>query len=63
MTPNYRLVTAEKVNAAHHAGVRIIPGRLTRPRIRDRMIAAGVDGIITNDPEGLVKHLKTKGLR
>jgi glycerophosphoryl diester phosphodiesterase len=63
VTPNYRLVTPEKVKAAHHAGVRIIPWTVDTPEDWDRMIAAGVDGIITNDPEGLVKHLKTKGLR
>ena len=63
VTPNFKLVTPEKVQAAHHAGIRIIPWTVDAPEDWDRMIAAGVDGIITNDPEGLSKHLKAKGLR
>jgi glycerophosphoryl diester phosphodiesterase len=63
VTPNFRLVTSEKVKAAHQAGVRIIPWTVDAPEDWDRMIGAGVDGIITNDPEGLVKHLQQKGLR
>ncbi|HYP06548.1 MAG TPA: glycerophosphodiester phosphodiesterase [Bryobacteraceae bacterium] len=63
VTPNFKLVTPEKVNAAHAAGVRVIPWTVDAPEDWERMIAAGVDGIITNDPGGLVELLKQKKLR
>lgn len=63
VTPNLKLVTPEKVKAAHAAGVRIIPWTVDIPEEWDRLIAAGVDGIITNDPGALIAHLKKKGLR
>jgi glycerophosphoryl diester phosphodiesterase len=63
VTPNYKLVTPEKVKAAHDAGIRIIPWTVDAAEEWDRLIAAGVDGIITNDPGALVAYLKQKGLR
>jgi glycerophosphoryl diester phosphodiesterase len=63
VTPNFQLVTAEKVKEAHAAGVQIIPWTVDKPEDWDRLIALGVDGIITNDPGALVAHLKTKGMR
>jgi glycerophosphoryl diester phosphodiesterase len=63
VTPNHSLVTPEKVKAAHDAGIRIIPWTVDSADEWDRLIAAGVDGIITNDPGALIAHLKKKGLR
>jgi len=63
VTPNFKLVTARKVQEAHEAGVQIVPWTVDTPEEWDRLIGAGVDGIITNDPAALVAHLKTKGLR
>lgn len=63
VTPNFRIVTPEKLKAAHAAGVQVIPWTVDDAADWDRLIAMGVDGIITNDPGGLVAHLKAKGLR
>jgi glycerophosphoryl diester phosphodiesterase len=63
VTPNFKLVTGQKVEKAHKAGVQIVPWTVDAPEEWDRLIRAGVDGIITNDPAALVAHLKTKGLR
>ena len=63
VNPNFNLVTADKVKAAHAAGIRIIPWTVDMPDEWDRLLALGVDGLITNDPGALVAHLKSKGLR
>jgi glycerophosphoryl diester phosphodiesterase len=41
----------------------VVPWTVNAPRDWDAMIAAGVDGIITDDPAGLIGHLKARGLR
>jgi len=61
--PNHRLVTREKVNSAHEAGVQVVPWTANTQADWDRLIEAGVDGIITDDPEELIRYLKTRGLR
>lgn len=63
VTPAFKLVTPEKVKEAHAAGVQVIPWTVDTPEDWDRLIAMAVDGIITNDPGGLVAHLKAKGMR
>jgi glycerophosphoryl diester phosphodiesterase len=63
VSPDVRLVTAEKVKAAHEAGIQVVPWTANTVEQWDRLIAAGVDGIITDDPAELVRHLKAKGLR
>lgn len=63
ITPQYRLVTPEKLKEAHDAGIQIIPWTVDDPQDWDRLIGMGVDGIITNDPGALVAHLKAKGIR
>jgi glycerophosphoryl diester phosphodiesterase len=52
------LVTAEEVRAAHGAGLRVIPWTANTEADWKRLIAAGVDGIITDDPERLIQYLK-----
>lgn len=63
VTPNYLLVTPEKLKDAHAAGVQVIPWTVDKPADWDRLIDMGVDGIITNDPGALTAHLKSRGLR
>lgn len=58
VSPVYRLVTPEQVKAAHAAGLQVIPWTANKPEDWDRLIAAGVDAIITDDPAGLIAHLK-----
>ena len=63
VTPNFGLVTPEKLKEAHAAGVQVIPWTVDTPQDWDKLIDMGVNGIITNDPGGLVAHLKARGLR
>ena len=58
VSPEYHLVTPEQVKAAHAAGLAVIPWTPDRPEEWDRLVAAGVDAIITDDPAGLIAHLK-----
>lgn len=61
--PYHRLVTQHRVSAAHAAGIQVIPWTANRPRDWRRLIRAGVDGIITDDPAGLIAYLRARGLR
>jgi glycerophosphoryl diester phosphodiesterase len=63
VAPEFHLVSAAKVKAAHAAGIQIVPWTVNSPPDWDAMIAARVDGIITDDPGELVAHLETRGLR
>lgn len=63
VSPAYHLVTPEKVSAAHAAGLQVVPWTADRPADWDKLIAAQVDAIITDDPAELIGYLKGKGLR
>ena len=58
VSPIFQLVTPERVRAAHAAGLTVVPWTPNRPQDWDRLIAAGVDAIITDDPAGLIAHLR-----
>ena len=58
VAPYHALVTPRKVRAAHAAGLRVIPWTPNRPRDWKRLIAARVDGMITDDPEALLAYLR-----
>ncbi len=57
VSPNFNLVTPEQVRAAHAAGLQVLPWTPDAPADWDRLIAAGVDGIITDDPAALLARL------
>ncbi len=63
VSPHFKLVTPEQVKAAHAAGLQVIPWTPNLPEEWDQMIAAEVDAIITDDPAGLIAHLRKRGLR
>ena len=63
VSPHYLLVTKSRVEEAHKAGLQIVPWTANTPRDWDRLIDAGVDAIITDDPAELIRHLKEKKLR
>ena len=63
VSPHYRLVTKEQVKRAHAAGIEVVPWTANDPEIWERLVAAGVDGIITDDPAGLIAWLEKRGLR
>jgi glycerophosphoryl diester phosphodiesterase len=57
ISPNYKLVTAEQVHAAHAQGLTVLPWTPDTSEEWDRLIQAGVDGIITDDPAALLERL------
>jgi len=63
IAPLWKLVTPAQVAAAHATGLQVIPWTANTPQEWDALIAAGVDGIISDDPGALIAHLKQKKLR
>lgn len=62
ISPYYPQVTPEKVAAAHAAGLEVVPWTANTPADWDKLIAAKVDAIISDDPAELIAYLKSKGL-
>lgn len=62
ISPDFRLVTREQVNAAHAAKVQVVPWTANTPADWDKLIDAGVDAIISDDPAALLAYLKQRGL-
>jgi glycerophosphoryl diester phosphodiesterase len=58
VSPMFRLVTPEKVAAAHAAGIQVVPWTANAPADWQRLIDARVDAIITDDPAELIRYLK-----
>jgi glycerophosphoryl diester phosphodiesterase len=54
VAPEYVLVTPDQVRAAHDAGLQVIPWTANTEEDWSRLIAADVDGIITDDPARLI---------
>jgi len=55
----HRLVTPAAVERAHQIGVPVLAWTVDDPEDVARVVAAGVDGVITNDPATLVATLAT----
>jgi len=62
ISPEFHLVTPEKVEAAHRAGLQVVPWTANTPQDWDKLIRAKVDAIITDDPAELIAYLKARGL-
>ena len=63
VSPVASLVTPERVKAAHAAGMEVLPWTVNTPAEWERLVNAGVDGIISDDPAALIAWLKSKGKR
>ena len=63
LSPEHSTVTPETVRSAHASGLQVVPWTANTPADWERMIAAGADAIITDDPAGLIAYLKQKNLR
>jgi glycerophosphoryl diester phosphodiesterase len=63
VSPELHLVTPEKVAAAHRARLQVVPWTANTPDDWDKLIAAKVDAIISDDPAALIAYLRSKGLR
>jgi glycerophosphoryl diester phosphodiesterase len=62
LSPDFELVTPEKVAAAHAAGLQVIPYTVDKPEDWQKMADAKVDAIITDDPEALLLWLRARSL-
>lgn len=58
VSPEFHLVTAGQVREAHRAGLQVLPWTPDRAGQWGRLVADGVDGIITDDPAALITWLK-----
>jgi glycerophosphoryl diester phosphodiesterase len=58
VAPEHLLVTTEQVQAAHEARLTVIPWTANTVEDWKRLGAAGVDGIITDDPAALIAYLR-----
>lgn len=59
VNPNYRSLTAGKVKSRHMNGTKVFTYTVNDTTEMKRLIAMGVDGIITNYPDRLVKLKKS----
>jgi glycerophosphoryl diester phosphodiesterase len=60
VSPLAALVTSEQVKAAHAAGLEVLPWTVNTPQEWERLVNAGVDGIISDDPAALIAWLKSQ---
>lgn len=49
--PSFETLTAELVRSAHEKGIRVIPWTVNEPGDIERVVAMGVDGIISDYPQ------------
>jgi len=63
ISPLHTFVSGEQVRAAHAAGLQVLPWVANEPADWDRLVAAGVDSILTDYPADLITYLKQRGLR
>jgi dTDP-4-amino-4,6-dideoxygalactose transaminase len=62
VNPQYMLVSKAQVSKAHSAGLKVVPWTANSADVWDKLIDAGVDAIITDDPAALIEHLKAQGI-
>jgi glycerophosphoryl diester phosphodiesterase len=55
--PTFRLVTPERVAAVHSLGLKVSTWTVDKPRHMARVIAAGVDAIVSNRIDVLLRRL------
>ena len=59
ISPQYALVTKEEVDAAHKAGLQVIPWTANTEKDWRKLVDCGVDAIISDDPAELIAYLRT----
>jgi glycerophosphoryl diester phosphodiesterase len=63
ISPHHMTVTKGRVEEAHQAGLTVVPWTANEASQWQKLVDAGVDAIITDDPAALIAWLKSKGLR
>jgi glycerophosphoryl diester phosphodiesterase len=61
-SPNYNNIEAADVKAGQKLGLKVIPWTVNEPADMDRLIAWGVDGIISDYPDRLRDAMRRAGL-
>ena len=56
-SPDHEDVTGSSLEAAHRAGLEVIPWTVNEPDVMDRLVSLGVDGLITDRPDVLLDRL------
>lgn len=57
-SPHLRRVNAKMVERAHAAGLQVVPWTANEPEEWKKLVEAGVDAIISDDPAALLAYLK-----
>lgn len=60
LSPQSSWLTQAQVEAMHEIGVRVIPWTVNTAEEWEKMLSLRVDGIITDNPKGLIEFLKAK---
>jgi glycerophosphoryl diester phosphodiesterase len=63
VSPYLASVNEVNVRAAHQAGLKVVPWTANFPQEWEALVSAKVDAIITDDPEALIRFLKTNPKR
>lgn len=63
ISPHHMTVTRGRVEEAHRAGLQVVAWTANEPAQWRRLVDAGVDAIITDDPAALLDWLRKAGLR
>lgn len=63
VSPHYPLITPKRVREAHAARLQVVPWTPNEPVEWQKLIDAGADAIITDDPARLIAYLKQHRLR
>ena len=58
LAPRGDLITPALVEKAHHAGLQVVAWTINEPEQMRRLIATGVDGIMTDYPDRLLGLLR-----
>jgi glycerophosphoryl diester phosphodiesterase len=59
-SPDYRALTQAMLDEAHGAGLRVVVWTVNEPRDIARLVAWGVDGIISDYPDRVLAETKTR---
>jgi len=57
-SPNHTTLTAQRINQAHAAGLRVIPWTVNDLNVLGRLVELGVDGVITDRPDLILMALE-----
>jgi glycerophosphoryl diester phosphodiesterase len=63
VSPHFMTVTRGRVEEAHRAGLKVVPWTANEPGQWQRLVEAGADAIITDDPLALIEWLQGRSLR